>query len=354
MDLDLRGTLPSIRGPILITGHTGFKGTWLTLVLQKLGVEVMGLSLLPQENSLYSRLNRKGVITESFIDINNYQLIVKYLAKINPSSVFHFAAQSLVLDSYENPIETFKTNVIGTANLLQAASTVDSIKNIVIATTDKVYKNEGLNVRFKESDPLEGLDPYSASKVATEAVIKSWQNISEIQKGPKIIAVRAGNVIGGGDTSRNRLIPDVVSAYQSQTTLIVRNPESTRPWQHVLDPLNGYLKSLKYLQEGGTPTNFNFGPKENSLSVRNVLEIIQKAWGIDTFLNQENPSHLPKIESKILDLDSSKANKHLSWHPKWNQTESILNTISWWDNVLNDKKTALEACQEDINKYYSH
>jgi CDP-glucose 4,6-dehydratase len=254
----------ALSGAILITGHTGFKGTWLTLLLEKMGIPAIGYSLPPIQDSLYQRANRLGAIPEIFADIRDLNEVERFLATHKPSAIIHLAAQPLVLESYKKPLDTFETNVMGTANILSAAFNTSTIRAVVAATTDKVYRNDNLGKPFTETDPLSGKDPYSASKVGSEAAIAAWQNISNLSDGPKVVSVRAGNVIGGGDWAENRIMPDLVRGFTSNQPIQIRNPDSTRPWQHVLDPLYGYLLTLQSLLEDVTIDSINFGPSEKS------------------------------------------------------------------------------------------
>ena len=339
--------LKALNGPILITGHTGFKGTWLTLLLEQMGLEVAGISLPAQENSLFKRLNRKGKISERFTDIRDFEQTQKKIAEYAPSVVFHMAAQPLVLNSYKSPRETFDTNVMGTANVLDSCFHTDSVKAVIAITTDKVYKNTNSNKRFVENDSLAGKDPYSASKVGSEAAIAAWQQIALVNGGPRVISVRAGNVIGGGDFAEDRLLPDLIRGFSANIPVSVRNPNSTRPWQHVLDPLNGYINALVHTLEGGKEVAFNFGPKEESLAVSEVVKIASDAWGSNakTVLDKEL---IENKESLTLQLDSSLANSILGWEPMWIQKDAIVSTVQWWKKVLLDKEDPLSACQSDI------
>jgi len=345
----LRGSLD---GPILITGHTGFKGTWLTLLLEKLGINAIGYSLPPIQDSLYERSNRLGAIPELFADIRDLNQVEKFLATHKPSAIIHLAAQPLVLESYKTPLDTFETNVMGTANILSAASNNSSIRAVVAATTDKVYRNDNLGKPFTETDPLSGKDPYSASKVGSEAAIAAWQNISKLTSGPKIAAVRAGNVIGGGDWAENRIMPDLVRGFISKQPIQIRNPNSTRPWQHVLDPLHGYLLTLQCLLEGSSVDSINFGPSEKSLEVREVVNISLTEWSnfppeLVVFEDQ-----LSLAESQILELSSAKAQKDLGWKESWTQEEAVVSTMRWWRQVHQDGLPAEEACKIDIAQLY--
>ena len=264
MNSNFGESLRRLPGPILVTGHTGFKGTWLTLLLETLGIRVVGISLPPESDSLYSLMARKNKIEEKFIDIRNLSDLHRTIQKFSPSAVLHMAAQPLVLESYESPLLTFETNVSGSANLFQSCLETSSVKSIGVITTDKVYKNLGSGRAFTESDPLEGRDPYSASKVGTESVVTAWREISLNNSGPQIFSLRAGNVLGGGDRATNRLLPDIVKSKLYGSPLLVRNPRSTRPWQHVLDPLHGYLLALEKSLSNEIAPAYNFGPESKS------------------------------------------------------------------------------------------
>ena len=336
-------------GPILITGHTGFKGTWMTLLLEKLGIPVVGYSLEPTESSLFKRLNRTGKITEVFGDIRNKNSLNAFFEQTKPKFVIHMAAQSLVLESYKRPQETFEINVIGTVNLVEAAFQSNSVQVIGVVTTDKVYKNDELNRKFVETDPLEGKDPYSASKVAAESVVRSWSNIQEISGGPKLISLRAGNVIGGGDLAENRIMPDLIRSLISEKTTEIRNPQSSRPWQHVLDPLLGYLVAMVQTLDSYKEYAYNFGPNEDSFTVAQLVNIVERIFP-DKFKFESNTDHkTQKLESKFLGLDSSLSNTSLGWQPAWSQEESIISTIDWWINVITGHSSATEQCLSDIN-----
>jgi CDP-glucose 4,6-dehydratase len=342
-----------VNGPVLITGHTGFKGAWLTMLLQKIGIEVVGFSLPPLEDSLYSRLNMSGNIKECFGDIRDKAEVSSVMNKFNPIAIIHLAAQPLVLESYNSPTETFEVNCMGTANILQNGTLTKSVKSIIVVTTDKVYENNNLGIPFKENDPLRGKDPYSASKVAAEAAISAWQQIAINDLGPKIISVRAGNVIGGGDLAKDRLIPDLIRSHLNKTTVEIRNPKSTRPWQHVLDPLCGYIKVLNSSMSGEIDSAFNFGPSEKSLEVQKVIDIAQKAWP-NTFQVSFQNSQEAKYEALSLELDSKRSNEKLGWTPAWSQNEAITETVTWWKNLIINDKSPIDLCNLDINKAIMH
>lgn len=344
--------LTSCEGPILVTGHTGFKGMWLTFLLEELGLKVIGISKKPLKDSLYELAKQKGKIPEIYTDISEVRNIQKFIGKHKPQVVFHLAAQALVLESYKNPVETFQTNVMGTVNVLDVCFNEDSVKSIVVSTTDKVYKNLNSGKLFVESDALGGKDPYSASKVGTEAVIAAWQQIGEVGGGPLITAARAGNVIGGGDLAENRLMPDIARGLINGSEIKIRNSNATRPWQHVLDPLAGYALVADGHLSGKKIDSINFGPVDNSISVKEVCEMVSKIS--DTKLDFQ----FDKIESEVkaqheslfLDLDSSKAQAELGWRPNWSQREAISETMEWWKRVLTNKAKPREACLEDIRK----
>ena len=332
---------------ILITGHTGFKGTWLTLLLEKLDFEISGYSLEPKKDSLFMMADRKSKIAEAFGDICDFERFESFVQEKKPQIIFHLAAQPLVLESYKDPLLTFQTNVIGTANVLEVASKFPWIKAVVVVTSDKVYENLGNKKNFTESDSLRGSDPYSASKVATESVADAWRGINKNKNSAmRIITVRSGNVIGGGDLSENRLLPELIRSFNEEKEVFVRNPNSTRPWQHVLDPLFGYLLAANSALKGDNFSTCNFGPVEESLTVSKVISIASERWGQQTSrISEINSSFL---ESKYLGLDSTFATTELGWQPFWTQVGAINATVDWWKEVLKNGTTAVEACNNEI------
>jgi len=335
---------------VLITGHTGFKGTWLTLLLEEFGVEVWGLSLEPDKNSLYLRLNRTGLIPEAFIDIRDREKLYPFMERCQPDIVFHLAAQPLVLESYRDPLGTLETNIMGTANIINKAIKLKNLKLIAVITTDKVYENQNLGHRFVETDSLFGKDPYSASKVGAEAVVSAFRSLNDNGSIPKIVSFRAGNVIGGGDYAENRLIPDLIKSIEKNEALEIRNPNSTRPWQHVLDPLSGYIRGAVSAIENGNFESLNFGPTEKSLTVMEVLEISQNSSKYQIRIEIDHSKKSEK-ESALLDLDSTLANKLLNWQPTWSQSEAVKLTIEWWSKVLGNQASPSEACIDDIKEF---
>ena len=353
MNFLLGERLKKLNGPILVTGHTGFKGTWLTLLLEELGVSVTGLALPPLDGSLYEKLGRNRKIPEIYGDIRNLDLVKEAFNDLKPSAVIHMAAQPLVKKSFEAPIETFETNVMGTVNILDTAIRTKSVKGIIAVTTDKVYKNDESGKRFQESDALSGKDPYSASKVGSEAAIAAWQHISKSFGGPQIVSVRAGNVIGGGDWSENRLMPDLIKGFSSSGQVEIRNPTSTRPWQHALDPLFGYLETLDAVLRCESSDAYNFGPIEKSLSVGVVAEIAKNCWHLPVEVRILSKEESNISEANSLDLDPSLAIKELDWHPAWTQIEAVASTINWWQKFITHDATALELCKLDLEDFFS-
>ena len=335
--------IKTINDPVLVTGHTGFKGTWLTLLLDKLGISWAGISLQPKPDSLYQLINEKNN-KEYFFDIRDFDKLEKTVKTIKPRYVIHLAAQPLVLESYRSPRETFETNILGTVNLLDILAKNLITEKVIIATTDKVYREKRFKKSFKELDAFGGKDPYSWSKVGTEAVIGAWQQICEIQGGPKIVAVRAGNVIGGGDNSENRLLPDLIKSFITNSIIDIRNPLSTRPWQHALDPLSGYLLSLVVDSEERA---FNFSPTSKSITVRKVTEIAREIWCSKVEIRYNNIND--HLETKALSLNSTKAKKVLNWNSHWTQEEAVISTVNWWMNVTNKIMSPKEACLRDLS-----
>ena len=348
--------LRELAGPLLLTGHTGFKGTWMTFLLEHLEVPVVGYSLPPEKESLFDRAARTGGIPEVFADVRDQKTLEGFIDLHRPSTIIHMAAQPLVLRSYENPRETFDINVMGTVNVLDTAFKKKHIKAIIVVTTDKVYRNDNSGNAFVESDPLEGKDPYSASKVGTEAAVRAWQQISDTSGGPRVVSVRAGNVIGGGDFSQSRLIPDIVRSVISGKPVEIRNPESTRPWQHVLDPLFGYLLTLESLISGKKPVALNLGPNETQqLRVKDVAEIFLSELQL-VINDNASPNILEllsshHLESKHLALDSSRAYLELHWESSWSPHIAVQRSARWWGRVLSGIGDPSEEIKIDINDF---
>ena len=321
---------------VFITGHTGFKGSWLSIILTYLNSTVDGYALKPEENSLFNKsMVSKVLKSNTYGDINDIKKLKNKIKKCRPEIVFHLAAQPLVLPSYKEPLKTFNTNIMGTLNLLESIRSVKSIKSVVIITTDKVYKISKNNKSYKELDELGGYDPYSASKVCTEIVvdsyIKSFFKNTGLQN--KVSTARAGNVIGGGDFSKYRLIPDIIYAINNNTKLNIRNPNHIRPWQHVLDPLMGYL-TLAEKQFKNKINNekhaWNFGPSRNNFKkVIDIIKHIKKSEKLKYTLIK----NIKFKETNILKLSSLKAKNKLNWVSKWNLSESLAKTLEWNSNT---------------------
>jgi len=334
---------------ILVTGHTGFKGSWLVFWLRELGAEVIGLSLpAPQSRpSLYIDAEIGNLVSfEYFLDIRDEIGVEKAIQESKPDYVFHLAAQAFVPRSLKYPSESITTNIVGTANILLASLSLDSVQGVTIATTDKVYQNIGNHEPFKETDMLGSKDPYSASKAAAELVVASLATTCNPHKIP-VTTVRAGNVIGGGDWGEDRLVPDLVTALKSGQTLVVRNPNATRPWQYILDCLKGYLLiAQSHLEDDNTPTSINFGPT-NSLSVTKLISIFEVAFGKkvkyevgETNLNEANQ----------LELNSQLALEYLGWQTSFSLVDAISETATWYSKFLGGAN-ALELMSKDISKF---
>lgn len=316
----------------LVTGHTGFKGAWLVHLLHSRGHSISGISLDPEAGSLFE-INETSRLMKHDIrcDIRNYDLIKNHFLRINPDVVIHLAAQALVKESYKNPLDTFQTNVNGTLNILRASQDLKNLKAQLIVTTDKVYKNMEDSKAYKETDSLGGRDPYSASKSMADIATQSW--LASFQNPPTAIG-RAGNVIGGGDICADRLIPDLVKSYMLGETPKLRAPNSIRPWQHVLDCLNGYLILVEALISGQAKGAWNFGPSMNEYrSVSDVSTLAGEIWGVTKRWELDLIQH--PYESKILMLDSNKARNELGWKERFTFEESITWTINWYKNVKN-------------------
>ena len=329
---------------IIVTGHTGFKGSWLTLWLKLLGAKIIGISLnLPSKPSHFEKIKISSKIIDIRLDIRNLTKLEKIFKKYQPDYIFHLAAQALVKKSYAEPSDTFTTNTIGTMNVLESLKKINKKFAAIIITSDKSYKNLEIKRGYHENDLLGGKDPYSASKGAAEILIQSYiQSYFNKDKKHNIAVARAGNVIGGGDWSSNRLIPDCVKSWSKNRKVVIRNPRSTRPWQHVLEAIRGYLTLAVHLYNNhkihGEP--FNFGPKHSqNKSVISLVKLMKKDWSRVTWKEGKNLKE--KYESKLLKLDSSKARKKLKWVPKINFNETVKMTASWYKNFYAKKKSSI-------------
>lgn len=320
---------------VLVTGHTGFKGGWLSLWLYLLGAKVYGISLKPNKKSFYNFTKLEKIIYRSnFIDITNFELTKKKIIEMNPQIVFHLAAQPLVLESYKLPLKTLKTNIVGTANVLESLKKCKNIKSIIVVTTDKIYGSS--NKKFIETDRLAGNDIYSASKSSVELISAAFYTSFFKKKNILLSTVRAGNVIGGGDFSKNRIVPDIINSIKNNKRLIIRNPFHTRPWQNIFDPLYGYLILAEKLFKGNK--NFvgpwNFGPDEKNCKVKSLVKKFLKK---KKFKYKEIKIKNSINETKLLNLNNNKSKLKLKWKPIINLNKSVDMILNW--NFFNKKKT---------------
>jgi CDP-glucose 4,6-dehydratase len=338
---------------IIVTGHTGFKGSWLTLWLLKLGAKVVGISINNYtKQEVYKNYKNKN-LRHLKLDIAKKNELIKKIKKEKPDFIFHLAAQALVKISYRDPSETFLTNAIGTLNILESARELKKSCNLILITSDKVYKNFEIKRGYVETDILGGDDPYSASKACAELIIKSYIKSFFIKNKLIIVTVaRAGNVIGGGDWSKFRLVPDCIKAWKKNKTILIRNPNSTRPWQHVLDAIHGYLTLAHYIEKKNIHgQQFNIGP-DNKISSKKVIELvkeIQKNWN-NIKWKIEKIKHKEK-ESNLLKLNSNKAKKILNWKPCLNFQQSIQMVVDWYKNHDTKNKKIFQISINQINKF---
>ena len=332
----------------LITGHTGFKGAWLAMWLEGQGHQVSGLSLDPIPGALFEQANVSSLMTHDIRgDIRDLDVVKNALQATKPDVVFHLAAQPLVRESYQDPRGTIETNVIGTMNLLSAVAETPSVKAHIVITTDKVYKNIDQIWGYKEIDPLGGDDPYSASKAMADILTQSW---IKSFGGPPTAIARAGNVIGGGDVSKDRLFPDLLNAYLSGEAPVLRYPEAVRPWQHVLDCLNGYLKLSDALLSGNGQGEWNFGPETSSfVNVGDVATYVREIVG-ESAPNWTTTGEPQPHEANLLSLDARKAELELNWHNKLSFKESLKWTVDW-QVAVNNGTAATDTCKSQIEAF---
>jgi len=346
---------------IFLTGHTGFKGSWLSLWLQQMGAKVAGYALAPHTTpNLFTAANVAGRMTSTIGDLGDVTALKTALANHRPEIVFHLAAQSLVRLSYQDPIGTYETNTLGTARLLEAVRSCDSVRAVVIVTTDKCYENKEWVWPYRESDPLGGHDPYSNSKACAELVTNAYRSSffpmdRYAEHHVAIATARAGNVIGGGDWSADRLIADIVRAFCAGETLHIRNPKAIRPWQHVLEPLLGYLLLSRQLVQHGTKFSgaWNFGPRyEDAMPVEWIVEHLASRWnasgGTKPAWQIDSGPH--PHEAQMLKLDWTKASVELGWSPRLNLAQALDLTLDWYQSALAGK-SGREKCVSQITKY---
>ena len=342
---------------VFLTGHTGFKGSWLCMWLHQLGAEVTGYALIPPTEPSLFELCRVGELVDSVIaDVRDGEKLAAAMLDAAPEIVIHMAAQPLVRDSYKNPVETYAINVMGTVNLLEAVRRCKSVKAVVNVTTDKCYENREWVWGYRENEPMGGYDPYSSSKGCSELVTAAYRNsyfnpADYAGHGVAVAMARAGNVIGGGDWACERLIPDCVRALLDGEKIIIRNPHAIRPWQHVLEPLSGYLLLARNLYEHGTEyaAGWNFGPGDDD--ARPVEWIVKKMcakWGSGAEYKIDDGEH--PHEAHYLKLDCSKARAELGWQPRWN-LETAIDKIVQWTNAYREKGQMREVCLAQIRHY---
>lgn len=343
---------------VLITGHTGFKGSWLCLLLNRLGSEVHGYALKAHTKpNLFKEAGIEKTINSTYGDIRDYANLLNVLSAFKPEIVIHMAAQSLVLESYKNPLETYSVNVMGTVTLLEAARKVHGIKAIVNVTSDKCYENREWIWGYRENEPMGGYDPYASSKGCSELVTSAYRssffNMNDYNvHGVALGSARAGNVIGGGDWAENRLIPDFIRALSNGEEIKIRNPRAVRPWQHVLEPLNGYLILAEKLYSRGIEYSsaWNFGPEDSDLKdVEWIAKTFCTLWGNEaSYIHNTNPQ---PYEAGYLKLDCSKARTELGWAPKWD-LNTALKSIVEWHKAFISKSNMYSITLGQIESYY--
>ena len=341
---------------VLVTGDTGFKGSWLALILNIYGAKIQGISSSTFNNNvgLYSCLGLNKISNTIDCDIRDFDQVCKAFNSFNPEVVFHLAAQPLVRQSYQDPVTTYEVNVMGTMSILEAVKKSPSVQSAVMVTTDKCYKNNEWEWGYRENDPMGGHDPYSSSKACAELLTQSYQLsfFNDQANSPGVSTVRAGNVIGGGDFSEDRLIPDLYRAISTNKKLLLRNPLATRPWQHVFEPISGYLKVAQRLFESGAKDNdcWNFGPNHSDIrTVQEITEIFSASWGIKDIIDFDLTTQ--PHEAKSLSLDISKALFKLNWSPQWGLEQAIEKTVFWYKSYF-EQKDMLKISKQQIEEYY--
>lgn len=337
---------------VLVTGHTGFKGSWLLLLLSRLGAKLYGFSLAPPtQPNLYQCAGVRGLITEEIGDVCDYAKLQRFVDQVQPQVIFHLAAQSLVRKSYEQPLRTYSTNVLGVANILESVRHCSAVKAILVVTSDKCYENRESSLGYVEGDALGGDDPYSSSKACAELVVSAYRkSFWQLPSASGIATARAGNVIGGGDWGPDRLVPDCFSAWASGRELVLRNPYSIRPWQHVLDALYGYLMLAANLFE--KPLEFsqawNFGPgNKDCITVQELVRSLRDQWGSGD-VKLDAASHPP--ETGCLQLNSAKARSLLGWQPGWSLDVALARVVEWF-RAYQEKANMQSVCFQQINDY---
>lgn len=336
---------------VLLTGHTGFKGAWMAFWLSQMGAKVTGISLPPATApNLFTLLNIPQITKSFFADIRDTEVVDKLIKSVGPEVVLHLAAQALVRPGYKDPLATFATNVMGTANVLNSLRGLEEVKSVIAVTTDKVYKNLEHIYPYRETDALGGYDPYSASKAASEMVIASYRDSYLTEQGVAVASARAGNVIGGGDWSEDRLIPDAIRAWNMNTPLEIRRPNAVRPWQHVLEPLNGYLVlAEKLYADSSLAGSYNFGPQTHEVAtVKRVIELANSIYGRGSV--QWGDGSQGPHEAGLLSLEVSKSREVLGVSPRWNLEETVAHTMRWYQR-LTSGASAIKLCEADIAEF---
>jgi CDP-glucose 4,6-dehydratase len=336
---------------VFLTGHTGFKGSWLSLWLSSLGAEVKGYALNPPTSpSLFNEAKISSIIDSQIGDIRDQNTLHESMTGFSPDILIHMAAQPLVRYSYEAPIETYEVNVIGTAKVLEVARSCPNLKAIINITTDKCYENDGRSEGYKENDPMGGHDPYSSSKGCSELVTSAYRRSFLQEQGVGLASVRAGNVIGGGDWADDRLIPDILKSFEKNEPVVIRNPKATRPWQHVLEPLSGYLILAQklYKNQEEYAEGWNFGPNEQDVKpVDWILDKMILKWPDASWkLDQNSSPH----EASFLKLDISKAKSKLGWSPVWELSYTLEKIVNWHQSWFN-KESIQAVCLAEIEEY---
>ena len=337
---------------IFITGHTGFIGSWITKCLSMFDAELCGYALAPpSQPNMFEALDLGSETLDIRGDIRNKDLLRKTINDFKPEIVFHLAAQPIVLDSYDNPVETFDTNVTGTVNLLNELRRVESVKTIIVMTSDKSYRNNEWVYPYRENDALGGKDPYSASKSCQDIVVDSFRESYFLNSDVGISSVRAGNVIGGGDWAPFRIIPDLVRGIVKGETVKIRNPKSVRPWQHVLEPISGMLmlaeRMYKNIEFSG---NWNFGPESHRvITVKELVETFIDLWGSGNYIIEELQSY---NEADYLQLDISKAKRELKWTPRYNFSVALEETVGWYKEYYRNPTTMGKKTEEQIENFF--
>jgi len=343
---------------VLITGNTGFKGSWLSIWLIQLGAKVYGISNdIPTKPSMFEKLKLREKLSHFNVDVRNYSDVKKIINDIKPDFIFHMAAQPIVVRSYQDPLQTISTNVIGTTNILEALREINYRCTAIIITSDKCYDNIEWIWGYKESDHLGGKDIYSGSKGAAEIIFKSYYHSffkDSSKSNVKLASVRAGNVIGGGDWADYRIVPDCMRAWVKKKSVEIRNPNATRPWQHVLEPLSGYLNLANELEKDLSLNgqSFNFGPtSESSKTVKNLLDDLSKYWNL-THSPSTCPNEIPKFhEAGLLKLNCDKALFYLKWLPTLEYPKLIEFTSRWYFYFYNEEQNMLKFTFDQINEY---